>query len=537
MITGGAAPPANISGFAARLHDGPDDPGRKFLLAHPGELTLGALPRRHRHDLLEDLPSHLGQRRALENDPTVDVHVLLHVAVHQGVGGELDGGHGLAAEDGAASRGEADHVAAARDQAGDGHGVVPWGVHEDEAARGDRLAVEEHIPHGSSAPLGYAHQRLSEDGSDAARRVAGSGIVVHALYPAPVPLPPLVAIDELLGHRLAHRAPDEQVLGAVDLRRLREHARAAVAHELVHRPAQRGIGGDARVAVGAAAVGGEHDLGDGLRRAAHRIREGEELGHLGRRPVHRLPDPARFLDVDDHGLALRMSRGGHALFVHHDRGLVHFAAEADQDVGGHVGVLGVAGQHALESHVVLAEELGATPRLVGDGEHAVDVRIVAGHIAELVLDELAYAGRAVDPGDDGNVVACAHAPVVAKVAVEVAHLLGRIEVYRTHVGADLVVAVQVAHREVLSVDVITHRDVRGGEADHLPVAPDLLARAPRVPRHLVSGADVLPDLDVVARVLEHGARGNLLLGDGHVVPWIEDESDVGDGPGSHGSSS
>src|SRR5262249_10339002 len=187
--------------------------------------------------------------------PAVDVHVLLHVAVHERVGGELDGRHGLAAEDGATSRGEADHVAAARHQAGDGYGVVPRSVHEDEAARGDGLAVEEHVPHGSGAPLGYATQRLLEDGGDAACLVASSGIVAHALDPAAVPLPPLVAIDELLGHRLAHRAPDEQVLGTVDLGRLREHARAAVAHQLVHRPAQRGIGGDTGVAVGAAAVG------------------------------------------------------------------------------------------------------------------------------------------------------------------------------------------------------------------------------------------------------------------------------------------
>src|SRR5262249_45081097 len=82
-----------------------------------------------------------------------------------------------------------------------------------------------------------------------------------------------------------------------------------------------------------------------------------------------------------------------------------------------------------------------------------------------------------------------------------------------------------------------HRDVSGGEADHLPVAPDLLARAPRVPRHLVAGTDVLPHLDAAARVLEHGARGNLLLGDGHVVSLVEDEGDVGDGIGSHACSS
>src|SRR5215831_16941291 len=99
MITAGAAPPENISEFGAYLHDGPDDPGREFLLAYAGELALRALSRCHCHDLLEDLPPHLGQRRALEDDSAIDVHVLLHVAVHERVGGELDGGYGLAAEE------------------------------------------------------------------------------------------------------------------------------------------------------------------------------------------------------------------------------------------------------------------------------------------------------------------------------------------------------------------------------------------------------------------------------------------------------
>ncbi len=55
----------------------------------------------------------------------------------------------------------------------------------------------------------------------------------------------------------------------------------------------------------------------------------------------------------------------HPLALDHDRGLVHLAAEADQDVGGHVGVLGVAGEHALQGQVILAEELGAAARTCG----------------------------------------------------------------------------------------------------------------------------------------------------------------------------
>src|SRR6185369_3120744 len=118
------------------------------------------------------------------------------------------------------------------------------------------------------------------------------------------------------------------------------------------------------------------------------------------------------------------------------------------------------------------------------------------------------------PGNDGDVVARPHPPILAKVAVEVAHLVARIEVHGTHVGADLVFAVEVAHGEVLRVHVVTHGDVASREADHLSVAAYLFPRASRVPRHLVAGPDVLPHLDTAAGVLEHAARSDLLLGDG-----------------------
>ncbi len=266
----------------------------------------------------------------------------------------------------------------------------------------------------------------------------------------------------------------------------------------------------------------------GCLRALHRVGERQQLGHLADRGLHRLPDPARLLDVHHEGLALGMPGRGHPLPVHHDRGLVHLAAEPDQDVGRDVRVLGVAGQHPLQRHVVLAEELGAAPRLVGDGQHPVDVRVVLLHVAEPVLDELAHARGAVDPGDHRHVVARADPAVFPEVAVEIAHLGGRIEGHRLHVGADLVLLVPLPHRHVLGVHVIAHRDIRGGEADGLAVAAHRLADPPRVPRDLVAGLDVLPHLDAAARVLEHGAGRDLLLGDGHVVLGLQHNRHIRD---------
>ena len=207
---------------------------------------------------------------------------------------------------------------------------------------------------GRGAALGDPAQRLLEDGGDPPRLVAGGGVVVHLLDAPAVPLPPLVAVEELLGHLLADGAADEQVLGAVGLGGLREDARASVAHELVHRPPQGGVGGDAGVAVGAAAVGGDRDLGDGLARAPRLVGPGQQTRHLRDRPLHRLADAPALLDGHDGRPAVRGQGQGHALALDHDPGLVDLAAEADDDVGGHVGVPGVAGQHPLEGQVVLA---------------------------------------------------------------------------------------------------------------------------------------------------------------------------------------
>src|SRR5262245_43828655 len=495
-----------------------NDPGRDLFLADAGELALGPLARGHRDHLLEDLTAHGGERRALEDHAAVDVHVLFHVAVHQRVRRQLQRRHRLAAEDRAAPGGEADHVAPARDQAGDRYRIVAGRVHEDEAARGDGLAVEEHVHHRRGAALGHAAERLLEDRRDATRLVARRRVVVHRLDAAAVPLPPLVTIDQLLGHALVDRPPDEQVLGAVDLGRFREHAGAAIPHQLIDRPAEGRVRGDPRVAVRAAAVRGEHQLRHRLPRPLRVVRPRQELGHFGGCALDGLPDAARLLDVHQVRLALGMPGHRHLLAVdHHDR-LVHLAPEPDEDVGGHIRMLGVAGEHALERQMILAEELGATPRLVGDGDDAVDVRVVALDVAELVLHEVTDARGAVHPRDDRHVVARADTAVLPLVAVEVAHRIGGIVLHRKNVDAHLVaVGRELADVQIVAVDVIARGDVTGREADHLSVAPDRLAEAHGAPSDLVAGLDALTHLAAPTDVLQNVARCQLFLGDRNVV--------------------
>ena len=334
--------------------------------------------------------------------------------------------------------------------------------------------------------------------------------------------PPLEPVQQFLGDALVDRAPDQELLGAVDFGRLGEHARAAVAHQLVHRPAERRVRSDAGVAVRTAAVGGEDQLRQRLPGPPRLVGPGQELRDGLDRRFDRFPDAARLLNRDDGG-PVRRSGDRDVLLLDHHRGLVHLAAEADDDVGGDVRVLRVARQHPLERPVVLAEQHLPAPRLVRDRDDAVDVRVVPPDVLEPLSHELAHARRAVDGGDDGDVVARPDAPVRPLEAVEGAHALGRIVVDGLDVDADLVLLLQLADREVLDVDMIAHVDLRGREADDLAVAPDGLADPRRTPCDLVTGPDVLTNLDPAAVVLDDRSGRDVGLRDHHVVGGIEED--------------
>src|SRR5207245_6116400 len=231
----------------------------------------------------------------------------------------------------------------------------------------------------------------------------------------------------------------------------------------------------------------------------------QDPGDRGDRRLHRLPDATRLLDRDDGG-PVGPARNRHLLLVDEDGGLVDLAAEPDEDVGDDVRVLRVPGQHALERPMILAVQHLAAPRLVGDRDDSVDVRVVGGDVPELLPHELADAGRAVDGREDGDVVARAHAAVSPLVAVEVAHPFGRVVVDRLHVHPDLVLLPELADGQVVNVHVVADPDLLGREADDLAVATDGLADPCRASRDLVAGPDVLAYLDLLRTVLDNRAR-------------------------------
>ena len=198
--------------------------------------------------------------------------------VDVGVGGDLDRGRRLAAIGRAAAGGEAEDVGAARHLAGRRDRIVAGRVHEHEALLGHRVGIVIDGIERRRAALGRRAERLLEDRRQPAELVAGRGIVVHLhVVAGGVVLPPVDDLDELLAHFPVLRAAGEQVLGAVDLRRLREDRRAAMPDQDVGRDAERRIGGDAGIAVRAAALQRQHQF-RGRQRLAPRVVDDRQHG-------------------------------------------------------------------------------------------------------------------------------------------------------------------------------------------------------------------------------------------------------------------
>src|SRR5215472_7970871 len=101
------------------------------------QLAFRLLPGSGVQDHSEKALTHLLDRRRAVNDlPAVDVDVLFLPVPQGSVGRELERGRRSAAVGRATSRGEADHVGAARDLTGRRDWVVARGVHVDKTARG-----------------------------------------------------------------------------------------------------------------------------------------------------------------------------------------------------------------------------------------------------------------------------------------------------------------------------------------------------------------------------------------------------------------
>ena len=181
--------------------------------------------------------------------------------------------------------------------------------------------------------------------------------------------------------------------------------------------------------------------------------------------------------------------------------------------------------HGAPEHIDrLAVGVHAAAGLVGEGDDAVDVGVGIQSVFEVPRHLPRHGGRAVDAGENADVVARCDAPVGTYDALE-GRRLGD-EFRRRHQLAKGVVALEVAHRHVLHMHVFAGKDVARGEADDLVVAPHRLSLLHFAHRDLVPGGNLALDRDV-AFLDQRGARRELDARDDDVVGGIESDGEIG----------
>ena len=280
-------------------------------------------------------------------------------------------------------------------------------------------------------------------------------------------------------------ATGEQMLGAVDLRCLAEHRRAALFDQQVGGVAERRVGGDAGVAVRTAALQRQHQFRHRHRLALHGVGVGEHLlDHLDA-ALDGLARSARRLDRHgaEHLVLFQV------VILDQIGNLHHLAAEADHQRADQVGVLGIAPfgtLHHLEAFRAAAGHAAAGSH--DEGHDAVDVGIVVEHAGavEGVGDETRHRGGAVHAGQDADVVAGADLAVLAAIALEGAPLFERQHMLRGGGLGEVVVAGEVVDAAIVLVDEFARPDRRSGEADDLAELEDGFALGDRPGRHLVA---------------------------------------------------
>ena len=211
-------------------------------------------------------------------------------------------------------------------------------------------------------------------------------------------------------------AARQQMFGAVDLRRFRQDRGAAVAHQNIDGRAERGIGGDAGIAVRAAALQRQHQFARRHRLAPRAIDDRQHGRDALDARVDRLARAAGRLD----GHRLEQLALAEAVFLLHAADLEHFAAEPDQHHAGDIGIAGIAPLRALENVEAFALGRHAAAGAVNERDDAVDIGIIVEHAGALEFagDQPRDGRRTIHAGQDRQIIARARLAVGAAIALE-----------------------------------------------------------------------------------------------------------------------
>ena len=150
--------------------------------------------------------------------------------------------------------------------------------------------------------------------------------------------PPADALDQFFADFAIARAAREGMFDAVDFRRLGQNRSAAVLTEDVHRRTQRGVGGDRRKPVRAAALQTDHQVTGGYRCAFHLVGFGQHFFHGGNTGLDGFARAAGVL----HGEQMQPVAGVELLLFHQPLDLIALATQAHDHRAGQIGVARVA---------------------------------------------------------------------------------------------------------------------------------------------------------------------------------------------------
>ena len=187
----------------------------------------------------------------------------------------------------------------------------------------------------------------------------------------------------------------------------------------------------------------------------------------------------------------------------------------------------VAAQGPAQHRHALALGIDAATDAMGQGYHAVDMGIGLQRLGVDVSPEVVghcprHRRRAIHRGEDTDVVAGRHPTIGTDDAPEAA-----LDRHRRATGLDAegMLPGEVAHGEVVHVDVAARGDGLPGEADDLTIASYRLAHRYRTHGNLVTGRHRFANPHPLLRQFQ--ARYQWLAGDEHIVLGMQAQGGAG----------
>ena len=224
------------------------------------------------------------------------------------------------------------------------------------------------------------------------------------------------------------------------------------------------------MAVGATTIFGQNKFADRLGRTRQIVCPFQQPAYGLHASFNRLAYAASRLNGHKFGHRFPRVEGVQLMRFSEGLDLIAFAPQANHHITGNVRMPGDAGQHALQELLRLAGIHG-TPRLVRKRDYSIDVGEITAELrgAKLVSHIVGDRSGTINARDDGNIIARSRSPARTGVALEVTHLLWRMEIHRAGIDAKLVITPEIFEHEVVGMNMFPGTNMASREANDLAV--------------------------------------------------------------------